>query len=157
MYARDHGGIATPIGRVTVAASGDHLLSIRIGDEQGPSSDAALVRDACLQLEQWFAGERRDFDLPLARAATPRGNDLRAAMVAVGYGKTVSYGTLAARITSSPRAIGQACARNPFPIVVPCHRVLAARGVLGAYSAGDGPTTKAWLLNHERIHAGEPA
>ena len=91
------------------------------------------------------------FDLPLAPAATMRGEVLRQAMVNIGFGDTASYGELAARIGSSARALGQACARNPFPIVVPCHRVLQAGGVLGSYSAGEGPVTKRWLLRHEGV------
>ncbi len=77
---------------------------------------------------------------------------MREGLIAVGYGETVSYGELAKRLDSGPRAIGQLCARNPFPIVVPCHRVLGAGGALGSYSAGDGPATKQWLLDHEQRH-----
>ena len=62
----------------------------------------------------------------------------------------MSYGALAQETGSAARAIGQACARNPFPILVPCHRVLGAGGVLGAYSAGEGPHTKSRLLDLER-------
>jgi methylated-DNA-[protein]-cysteine S-methyltransferase len=75
---------------------------------------------------------------------------VRAGLIAVGYGETLSYGALARALGSSPRAIGQLCARNPFPIVVPCHRVLGEGGRLGNYSGGDGPKTKSWLLEHER-------
>jgi len=89
------------------------------------------------------------FTLALAPAATPRGRALRDGMVAIPYGDTASYGDLARRLGSAPRAVGQACARNPFPIVVPCHRVLGAGGALGHYSAGDGAATKRWLLDHE--------
>ena len=155
MYAREQGGIATPIGPVTLVAEGDCLTAVRIGGDRPASPTASVLVAACRQFEEWFAGERQDFDLPLARAATPRGQALRDAMVAVGYGDTISYGGLARNAGSSARAIGQACARNPFPIIVPCHRVLAAGGVLGAYSAGDGPETKSWLLRHEQTHRGE--
>ena len=79
---------------------------------------------------------------------------LRQAIVDIAYGTTASYGALAKAIGSSPRAIGQACARNPFPIIVPCHRILGAGGALGAYSAGEGPITKSRLLDHERPQGG---
>ena len=59
------------------------------------------------------------------------------------------YGAIARMIGSSPRAVGQACRRNPFPIVVPCHRVVGAGGAIGYYSAGEGVATKRWLLAHE--------
>lgn len=110
------------------------------------------VLQAVEQLNQWFAGERTIFDVPLAPAATPRGQALRDAMIAIGYGATISHGELARAAASSARAIGQACARNPFPIIAPCHRILNADGRLGAYSAGLGPATKHWLLDHERRH-----
>lgn len=155
MYARDHAVIATPIGPIRVEGDEARLVAVRIGGDEAPSRGAAAaVRRAAEQLAQWFAGERRDFDLPLEPAATPRGEELRQAMIAIGYGDTLSYGALARVTGSSPRAIGQLCARNPFPIVVPCHRVLASGGRLGHYSGGDGPKTKSWLLDHERRYAG---
>ena len=152
MYERHTALIATPIGGVRLTSQGDHLVAIHI--EPDCASDitpgTAPLREAIEQLNQWFAGERHDFDLPLAAAATPRGQALRDGMVAIGYGDTMSYGALSRQLGSSPRAMGQACARNPFPIVVPCHRVLNGDGSLGAYSGGDGPNTKQWLLDHEQ-------
>ena len=154
MYARDHALIATPIGAIRVEGNETVLTGIRIGGEGAPSAgSAAAVRAAAEQLEQWFAKEREAFDLPLAPAGTPRGEELRAGLIAIGYGETLSYGALARVLGSSPRAIGQLCARNPFPIVVPCHRVLGSGGALGHYSGGDGPKTKSWLLEHERRHS----
>lgn len=151
MYARDIARIATPVGMITVKGDASVLHSIRI-EATGPAIKATEepVSRAVEQIEQWLAGEITDFDLPLAPALTPRRQALRNAMVAIGYGDTLSYGTLARIAGSSARAIGQACARNPFPIVVPCHRVTNADGSLGAYSTGDGPRCKAWLLNFER-------
>jgi methylated-DNA-[protein]-cysteine S-methyltransferase len=154
MYARDHALIATPIGAIRVEGEETALTGIRIGGDGPPSpGNAAAVRAAAEQLEQWFAKEREVFDLPLAPAGTPRGEELRAGLIAIGYGETLSYGALARVLGSSPRAIGQLCARNPFPIVVPCHRVLGSGGALGHYSGGDGPKTKSWLLEHERRHS----
>lgn len=152
MYARDHALIATPVGPVRIEGGEALVSSIRIGGEGGaPGRGAATaVRDAAEQLEQWFAGDREDFALALVRPATRRGRELREGLIAIGYGDTASYGELARRLGSSARAIGQLCARNPFPIVVPCHRVLGAGGALGFYSGGDGPVTKQWLLDHER-------
>lgn len=155
MYARDHALIATPIGAIGIEGDEGVLTAIRIGaDGPGARGSADAVRAAAEQLEQWFAGERESFELALAPAGTPRGEALRAGLIAVGYGETLSYGALARVLASSPRAIGQLCARNRFPIVVPCHRVLGSGGALGAYSAGDGPKTKSWLLEHERRHSG---
>lgn len=151
MYARDHSLIATPIGIVRVEGNDAMLTGIRLCVDGAPAKgSAAAVRKAAEQLEQWFAREREDFDIPLEPTGTPRGEELRAGLIAVGYGETLSYGALARKLGSSPRAIGQLCARNPFPIVVPCHRVLGEGGRLGNFSGGDGPKTKSWLLEHER-------
>lgn len=152
MYARDQAGIATPIGVVTIIARAETIESIRIGDADVSRGTSVAVRDAADQLEAWFAGDRRNFSVNLQSPASPRGNALRQGLIAVGYGSTMSYGELARHLGSSARAIGQLCARNPYPIIVPCHRILASGGVLGAYSAGDGPSTKAWLLAHEQRH-----
>lgn len=155
MYARDHALIATPIGAVRIEGDDRLVFNVRLC-EGGPaaSATATAVRMATEQLAQWFAGEREDFDLPLEASATVRGSELRAGLIAVPYGETLSYGALARQLGSSARAIGQLCARNRFPIVVPCHRVLGAGGALGNYSGGEGPKTKSWLLDHERRHSG---
>ena len=147
-YARAAATIATPIGPIRIEADGDALTGIRIG-RAGGEADTPLLREAAAQLAAYFAGDLTAFDLPLASAASERGPDLREAISSVGYGDTASYGELAARTGASARAVGQACASNPFPIIVPCHRVLPTGGALGFYSAGDGPATKAWLLKHE--------
>lgn len=151
MYARDDTIIATPIGDVRLTSDGQWLTSVSIG-QFGPAKPpvSRLLRSAADQLHAWMSGQQTDFDLPLLPAATPRGQALRAAIAAIGYGETMSYGALARTIGSGARAVGQACARNPFPIIIPCHRVLAAGGALGAYSGGDGPVTKKWLLDHEQ-------
>lgn len=152
MYAQDVAVIATPVGMVHVSGDEDSLFAISIAASGAPkAATATAVANAVEQLEQWLAGDRRDFDLRLAPAATARGQILRDGMIAIPYGSVESYGAFARRVGSSPRAIGQVCARNPFPVVIPCHRVLARDGI-GHYSAGDGVSTKAWLLDHERRH-----
>jgi len=148
-YARATATIATPIGPILIEAEGDALTGIRIG-RSGNEANSALLREAAAQLAAYFAGDLTVFDLPLAPATTAEGEGQRAAIASVGFGETRTYGELAQACGSSARAIGQACASNPFPIIVPCHRVLPTGGALGFYSAGDGPATKAWLLKHER-------
>jgi methylated-DNA-[protein]-cysteine S-methyltransferase len=102
------------------------------------------------QLEEYFAGTRRDFDLDL----DPAGTDfqLRAwqALRTIPYGRTISYGEQAAELgePAAARAVGAANGRNPLSIVVPCHRVVAASGALTGFAGG--LDTKAWLLDHER-------
>lgn len=149
-YARATAMIATPIGPIRIEAEGDVLTGISIGRSAASDSDDPLVSEAQAQLAAYFAGALTSFDLPLAPLASERGPELRAAICGIGFGDTATYGDLAVRTGASARAVGQACATNAFPIIVPCHRVLGAGGALSYYSAGDGPETKIWLLKHER-------
>lgn len=153
MYARDHALIATPIGPIRVEGDEMTVLRVTLG-ANGPSAagTTAAVRAAADQLAAYFAGSLKAFDLPLPAIASARGRALRDGLVALGYGETASYGALARRLQSGPRAIGQLCARNPLPVIIPCHSVTAAGGALGSYSAGNGPATKQWLLDHEQRH-----
>jgi methylated-DNA-[protein]-cysteine S-methyltransferase len=156
-YALDQAVIATPIGSVRITGDERQVHGIRIeptGMAGRPGETAAVVA-ALQQIEAWFAGTLRRFDLPLRAPSTPRGLALRNGLVAVPYGETIRYGDLARRLNSGSRAIGQLCARNPFPIVVPCHRILSGSGA-DRYSAGAGPATKQWLLAFERRTRGDP-
>ncbi len=157
-YAPDHALIATPIGMVRINADGEVVTRISIEPDTADPAQAAStapLRECEAQLHAYFTGKLRAFDLPLAPSASIRGEALRAGIAAVGYGDMLSYGALARLLESGPRAIGQACARNPFPIVIPCHRILASGGRLGPYSGGRGPATKLWLLDHESRHSGK--
>jgi methylated-DNA-[protein]-cysteine S-methyltransferase len=149
VYAPAATMIATPIGPVRIEAGGAQLTGIRIGGQAEDSADP-LLREAARQLGAYFEGRLEQFDLPLAPPSTSRGFDLREAICAVTFGRTRTYGDVADEIGSSARAVGQACGRNPFPIIVPCHRILSAGLRLGHYSAGAGLPTKAYLLKHER-------
>ena len=150
-----------PIGPVLLDCDGSTLRSVRIlgtgqevPDGYGAPAAGSPAAEAARQIHAYFDEGFTDFDLPLEPAASPRGEVLRAAIAVIPPGETLSYGALARVLGSSPRAIGQLCARNPFPIVVPCHRVLAEGGRLGNFSGGEGPKTKSWLLEHERRHSG---
>jgi methylated-DNA-[protein]-cysteine S-methyltransferase len=154
MYARDFALIATPIGMVRLIGTPEAIerVTIEAGDGEEVADTGALAEGAA-QVAAYFGRRLTVFDLPLSVSPSPRGAAMRAAMVEVPFGKTLSYGALARTIGSGARAIGQACARNPLPIIVPCHRVTNADGSLGAYSAGDGPETKRWLLEFEGGYA----
>ena len=97
------------------------------------------------QLDAYFAGHLTRFDLPLAPSGSPFEVGVWTAMAEIPYGETRVYGELAASVGSAPRAVGRACGRNPIPIVIPCHRVLAKAG-LGGYSGSGGLATKRHLL-----------
>jgi methylated-DNA-[protein]-cysteine S-methyltransferase len=145
--------IATPIGLVELTADDCVLIGVRIDPSDHSKSSLPknhpLLKTAAAQVEAWFAGTRKAFDLPLAPLGSARGEALRTAIAAIGYGQTMTYGALAHEIGSAPRAVGQACRRNPFPIIIPCHRVTSA-GSQEFYSGGEGPRTKAWLIAFEQ-------
>ena len=111
------------------------------------SDPTALLREACRQLGEYFAGERTAFDLPLD-FGTGFQEQMRRAMFAIPYGETRTYGDLAKTLGRPAQAIGQACGANPIPILIPCHRVLGANG-LGGFSAPGGVETKIALLKLE--------
>lgn len=145
--------IASPVGAIELTTDGNVLTSLTIRPEaQADTAPSAhpVLDEAAVQIADYFAGTRHDFDLPLAPLKSERGTALRDGIAAIPYGETLSYGALANILTSAPRAIGQACRRNPFPIIIPCHRVTSAAGSPEHYSGGDGVNTKAWLNAFEQ-------
>ena len=143
----------SPVGTIIVETDGEVLTRLTIATTQPPGdygiTGQPLLDRAIAQLDAWFNRERTTFDLPLAPLASPRGEQLRTAICNIPYGTVASYGEVARIAYSGPRAIGQACRRNPFPIIIPCHRVIAAGQQIGHYSGADGIVTKKWLLNFE--------
>ena len=135
----------SPFGTLTLVERDGAIAALRFADD-GDNSPTPLLRDAAAQLGEYFEGRRRDFDLPLHPAETPFQDRMRATMLAIPYGHTRSYGDIADDLGGAARAVGQACGRNPIPIIVPCHRVVAAGGRLGGFSGGDGLPTKQRLL-----------
>jgi methylated-DNA-[protein]-cysteine S-methyltransferase len=137
-----------PLGPVTIRELDGAIAAIDFAaaSDQRPT---ALLRAAAQQLTEYFDGSRTVFDLPLAAPASSFQGRMRDAMMAIPYGETQTYGALAKLLDSNPRVVGQACGGNPIPVIVPCHRVLAAGGRIGGYSAGKGRDTKRWLLGHE--------
>lgn len=119
---------------------------------QAREGGGALLQRSVRQIEGYLRGERRSFDLPLDRTRlSPFAAEVMDALCRVPYGETVSYGELAALAghPGAARAVGRVMADNPFPVVVPCHRVTAAGGRPGGYSGGTGGESKAWLLRLE--------
>jgi methylated-DNA-[protein]-cysteine S-methyltransferase len=114
-----------------------------------------LAKEAVRQLRAWLADPAFEFGLPLAPAGTHFQRKVWERVSAIPPGQTMSYGEVAAAIRSGPRAVGNACGANPYPIVVPCHRVIAANQALGGFGKQGGGfllDIKKWLLLHE--HAG---
>lgn len=150
--------VPSPVGPLLLAADQGGLRLIefdhprhpaRRGDDWMRADDDALLRDAASQLDDYFAGTRRTFDLPLAPTGTGFQLEVWQALRAIPYGETISYAQLATRIgkPSAMRAVGAANGRNPLPIVVPCHRVIGADGTLTGF--GGGLPTKHFLLTLE--------
>ncbi|PZW46585.1 methylated-DNA-[protein]-cysteine S-methyltransferase [Humitalea rosea] len=142
----------TPVGEVTIFAEDDALVALdwgRGGLPGGSEGETPLLVEARRQLHAFFDGELLAFDLPLRPSGSAFQLRVWAALCAIPCGETRSYGQLAQELTSAARAIGQANARNPLPILIPCHRVIGASGALGGFSGGEGPETKRWLLLHE--------
>ncbi len=149
--------ISSPIGRILIDSDAMLLRAIRILNDSETPPDGyrdpepeSIAAETARQIAAYFDRHLDDFDLPLAPAASSRGEALRAAIAAIPAGETLSYGALARIAGSAPRAIGQACARNVFPLIVPCHRVVGSGGAIGHYSGANGIITKRWLLDHER-------
>jgi methylated-DNA-[protein]-cysteine S-methyltransferase len=155
-----------PIGMTR--ASHNAPLPGRAG-KPDPEPSALLAR-AARQLDEYFAGRRKKFDLPLRPAGTPFQRKVWARLAAIPYGKVETYGALAKVLRSGARAnprartkkmrpyrgaraVGGACGANPIPILIPCHRVLGANGGLGGYSGAGGVATKRFLLAQEGLPA----
>lgn len=141
--------VATPLGALTVAVAGGAVTALRWGDPHRADEDPLLDR-AARQLAEYFAGGLTAFDLPLAPGGSPHDRKVWRAMAEIPCGATESYGALARRVGAGARSVGGACARNPIPVIVPCHRVVGAGGALGGYSGRGGTETKRRLLDHER-------
>ena len=151
--------VPSPLGPVVLTGSDDGLASLSFGPDAaenavGHARDDGAFRQVAEQLEQWFAGERRDFDVPLALVGTPFQVRVWELLCQVPYGTTTSYGALAAELGSpgASRAVGAANGRNRIGLIVPCHRVIGSDGTLTGYAGG--LPTKRWLLAHESAHVG---
>ena len=140
----------SPIGPLEIVEDGAAIVRLHIGTRNLGFVDATpLLDEAKMQLHGYFKRQRTQFNLPLAPAATAFQERMRAYMLAIPLGETRSYGEAARTLATAARAVGQACGRNPIPIIVPCHRIIAAAGQLGGFSGGEGPPTKHMLLNLE--------
>jgi methylated-DNA-[protein]-cysteine S-methyltransferase len=149
----------SPLGLLAVSAVEEGLTYVHMGVEEvkdawGPEEPTPVLEAAVDQLEAYFAGDLKDFDLPLAAAGTAFQQRVWTELVRIPYGETCSYMDVAERIgdRKAVRAVGLANGRNPIAIVVPCHRVIGANGKLTGYAGG--LWRKERLLSLER---GEPA
>jgi methylated-DNA-[protein]-cysteine S-methyltransferase len=161
--------VDSPVGLLILKSEGDTLTGIYLSGAylDVPSRvppdlhrwvldpEAEPLRETARQLEEYFEGERREFDLTLRLDGTEFQTQAWRNLMEIPYGKTRSYGEQAERIGNprASRAVGLANGKNPIPIVVPCHRVIGANGSLTGF--GGGIARKRWLLAHERHYAGD--
>ena len=137
-------------GRLSALYTAEHRLHAHAQAPRDPAFGA--IRE---QLDEYFAGARQTFDLPLHEAGTPFEKAVWARLRTIPFGRTATYGELARELGSAARAVGRANGRNRISIIVPCHRVVGANGHLTGY-AGGIPTKQA-LLEHEGLFAGRPS
>ena len=159
-----HTTIDSPVGPLLLAAGDDGLRAVEFHASRHPvpreadwqAGDHPLLQRARAQLDEYFAGKRRTFDLPLAPRGTEFQRETWQALASIPYGSTISYAELAQRVKrpKAMRAVGAANGRNPLPIVLPCHRVIGADGSLTGF--GGGLPTKQFLLELEGALGGSP-
>ncbi len=153
---------ASPIGVLTLVSNGAALSGVYFENHKpgGPPKDALEGADKALdaarkQLDAYFAGRRQSFDLPLALAGTPFQRSVWAELAHIPFGETTTYGAIAAAIgkPAAVRAVGAAVGRNPVSIVLPCHRVLGARGALTGFAGGIERKRFLLALERDRVRA----
>lgn len=148
----------SPLGRILVAEENQAITELYFSGEAGsPGSvyhETPLLKEAALQLKEYFSGERKVFDLLLAPTGTAFQQKVWQALQGIPYGQTRSYAQIAriAGNEKAARAVGMANNKNPISIIIPCHRVIGSDGKLVGY--GGGLDKKAYLLKLEREHAG---
>jgi len=153
--------IDSPLGPLLLTSDDEGLTGLHMdGGAHGPTQpsddwvkDAARFDEARKQLEEYFAGDRTDFDLPISPPGTEFQHEVWAALQQIPYGEVRSYGEIAAQIghPGAARAVGLANGRNPIAVIVPCHRVIGASGALTGY--GGGLDRKRLLLDLEARRA----
>ncbi len=138
-----------PFGALTLVAEGDALVALHLDGDPTAGPPRGVLATVARQLDAYFAKRRTAFDLPLAAPGTAFQRAVWAALVAIPFGETRSYGDIARAVgrPTASRAVGAANGQNPIGIIVPCHRVIGASGALTGYAGG--LERKRWLLAHE--------
>lgn len=152
--------LATPFAVIGIRTDAEKLLGVQYLPANTPPSvpHDTLSREVCRQIRAYLANPRHRFDIPYELDGTAFQQRVWAEIARIPSCETRSYGDLARALRSSPRAVGGACGSNPVPLIVPCHRVIAAGGGLGGFMHSRGTFAldiKAWLLTHERVRAAD--
>jgi methylated-DNA-[protein]-cysteine S-methyltransferase len=142
--------IETEIGWVEIAADGAAITHCYWRNTKPARlASSPLVKEAARQLQAYFDKRLTDFDLPLKADGTSFARDVWDVMLGIPYGKTLTYGDVAAKLNAPAQAVGQACGQNPIAIIIPCHRITGTNW-LGGYSSELGTNAKEYLLDLER-------
>jgi len=128
----------SPLGLIRIGTTQNALISVKLSDQSAPCDPSALSEAAAKQLQEYFDGMRKTFDVPIALNGTPFQLSVWNALLQIPYGETRTYGEIAAMIGNpkASRAVGMACNRNPIWILVPCHRVVGKNGALTGFEGG---------------------
>lgn len=146
--------LAAPFGAVGVKIRRESLVGLEFLPPGTPllTSSLALIKQIAAELNAYYANPGHRFNLPLVTGGTPFRLKVWQTLLNIPAGQTRTYGEVARELNSAPRAVGQAVGDNPIPIIIPCHRVIAANGGLGGFMhshTGYSQDIKRWLLRHE--------
>jgi len=146
--------VETPCGVLEVAGQGDVISALQWHLEHPLPDSISAVVEIQIQLSRYFADPHHDFDFRLAMRGTVFFRRVWQRLLDIPVGRVMTYGQLAAGLATSPRAVASACRANPYPVIVPCHRVVAKSGLGGYCGQIHGPmlAIKRWLLKHEGYH-----
>lgn len=139
--------VDTQFGRLGILEE-DGAITKLVWDGVDDDPDSVLLQEAAAQLRAYDAGKLENFDLPLRVEGADMQKAVCAAMSAIPFGYTRTYGELAKELGYSAQSVGQGCGGNPIPVIIPCHRVMGAKGLTG-FSGKGGVETKVALLRHE--------
>lgn len=139
--------VDTQFGRLGIVEDDDAITRL-VWDGEDEGAVTPLLSEAAAQMIAYDAGQLENFDLPLRVAGSQMQRDVCDAMLAIPFGFTRTYGELARDLGYSAQSVGQGCGGNPIPVIIPCHRVMGARGLTG-FSGKGGVEMKVTLLRHE--------
>lgn len=150
--------IDTIVGPLTIGGDDNHVRFLIFGSDKAADVSAekttvsAPLREACTQLDHYFRGNLKRFDLPLMLTGTEFQKRVWQALGEIEYGQVLSYGQLAGRLGNVhlARAVGQAANKNPLPVIIPCHRLVGSSGWIGGFAPG--VELKKILLDHEGLY-----
>lgn len=149
--------ISSPIGKIGIRSTSEHLLGIDYLSSNEPliKPKTIVAKETVEQILCYFADPEFSFDIPFNLNVTPFQKTVLQALLKIPVGETRSYLRLANLLETKPRLVGNACRKNPIPIIIPCHRIVATTGIGGYSGALKGPLIeiKRWLLQHEGVRS----